>query len=44
MMAAQRTVVKVLARPKAKVAVVALANKIARTGTTGERYREPLAA
>lgn len=40
--------VQLLARRKAKVAAVALANKIARTVwalmTTGERYREPLAA
>ena len=39
---------QLLARRKAKVAAVALANKIARTVwammTTGERYREPLAA
>jgi transposase len=40
--------VQLLARRKAKVAAVALANKIARTVwammMTGERYREPLAA
>ena len=40
--------VQLLARRKAKVAAVALANKIARTAwammMTGERYREPLAA
>jgi transposase len=39
---------QLLARRKAKVAAVALANKIARTAwammITGERYREPLAA
>jgi len=39
---------QLLARRKAKVAAVALANKIARTAwammMTGERYREPLAA
>ena len=39
---------QLLARRKAKVVAVALANKIARTVwammTTGEHYREPLAA
>lgn len=39
---------QLLARKKAKVAAVALANKVARTAwammITGERYREPLAA